>query len=260
MFNKLGFQMYTVRDYMSDPDIADVALAKLAKMGYSEIHTAHTPGTIDDETLGALCKKNGIQIIGSHYNWDKIVGDPEAVMATHNAWGTKNVGIGGMGKEPRQSLENLKEFIDQFNKTAEIYAKEGFRLTYHHHNYEFARIDGFKTIMDLLVENFDPKNISFVLDTCWIAAGGADVGTWIEKLAGRVDILHLKDMYLKPEDKKFYPAITEVGRGNVSFPAAIAAAKKIGVKNYIVEQDHHFSPDAIASLAISAEYLKPLMD
>ena len=170
------------------------------------------------------------------------------------------VGIGGMGKEPRADIASLRAFIDQFNKTAEIYAKEGFRLTYHHHNYEFARIDGYKTIMDILVENLDPKNTSFVLDTCWLAAGGVDVCYWIEKLAGRVDILHLKDMYLKPIEKKFYPEITEVGHGNVSFPAAIAAAKKIGVTNYIVEQDNNFSPNAIASLAFSAEYLKPFMD
>lgn len=258
MFNKLGFQLYTIRDFMTDPDIADVAFKKLAQAGYSEVHTAGN--YMSDEDLGALCKKHNMAIIGSHYDYNKIVNDPEATMAVHNAWGTKNVGIGGMGKEPRADIASLRAFIDQFNKTAEIYAKEGFRLTYHHHNYEFARIDGYKTIMDILVENLDPKNTSFVLDTCWLAAGGVDVCYWIEKLAGRVDILHLKDMYLKPIEKKFYPEITEVGHGNVSFPAAIAAAKKIGVTNYIVEQDHNFSPNAIASLAFSAEYLKPFMD
>ena len=258
MFNKLGFQLYTIRDFMTDPDIADVAFAKLAKAGYSEVHTAGQ--YMSDEDLGALCKKHNMSIIGSHYDYNKIVNDPEATMAVHDAWGTKNVGIGGMPKEARENATALAEFIDEFNRTAEIYAKRGFRLTYHHHNFEFARIDGYKTIMDLLVENLDPKNTSFVLDTCWVSAGGGDVVAWIEKLAGRVDILHLKDMYLKKEDKKFYPAITEVGHGNVSFPAAIAAAKKIGVTNYIVEQDTNFSPNAIASLIFSAEYLKPLMD
>lgn len=259
MFQKLGFQMYTVRDYMYDPDIADVALQKLAKLGYSEIHTAHPKNSIDDKTLGELCKKNGIAIIGSHYDWNKITETPDAVMETHNMWGTKNVGIGGMPQEARKDLGELKAFIKKFNETAELYAKHGFRLTYHHHNFEFVRIDGFKTIMDLLVEGFDPATTSFVLDTCWISAGGGDVVDWIEKLAGRIDILHLKDMTLKPYEKKFIPDITEVGHGNLSFAPAIQAAEKIGVSHYIVEQDNNFSPDSIASLAFSADYLKKFM-
>ena len=258
MIQKLGFQLYTARDYMTDPDIADVALAKLAKAGYSEIHTACTKGCVDDETLYKLCKKNGISIIGSHYDWNKIVNTPDAVMDTHDMWGTKNVGIGGMPQEARENATNLRAFIKQFNETAEIYAKRGFKLTYHHHNFEFARIDGFKTMMDVLVEEFDPATTAFVLDTCWVSAGGGDVVAWMEKLAGRVDILHLKDMALKKDkdDKKFYPYITEVGHGNLSWDPIIKAAERIGVQNYIVEQDHNFLPDSIASLTFAADFLK----
>ncbi|MBQ9760587.1 MAG: sugar phosphate isomerase/epimerase [Clostridia bacterium] len=259
MFKKLGFQMYTIRDYLMDADIADVALAKLKKVGYSEIHTAHMPTYIDDETLGALCKKNGIDIIGSHYYWDKIVETPEAVMDTHDKWGTKNVGIGGMPQAARTDLGELKAFIKQFNETAEIYAKRGFKLTYHHHNFEFSRIDGYKTIMDLLVEGFDPATTSFVLDTCWVSAGGGDVVDWMEKLAGRIDILHLKDMALKKEEKKFYPFITEVGHGNLSWDPIIKAAERIGVTNYVVEQDNNFTPDSLASLTFAANFLKKYM-
>ena len=185
MIKKLGFQLYTVRDFMTDPDIADTAFKKLSAMGYSEVHTAGN--YMSDEALGELCKKHNMTIIGSHYDYDKILNDPEATMAVHDAWGTKNVGIGGMPREIRESLAGVKGFIEEFNRAAEIYAKHGFRLTYHHHNFEFARIDGYKTIMDLLYENLDPKNTSFVLDTCWISAGGGDICAWLEKCAGRVD-------------------------------------------------------------------------
>lgn len=259
MFNKLGFQLYTVRDFMSDPDIADAAFKKLSAIGYSEVHTAGN--YMSDEALGELCKKYNMTIIGSHYDYNKILNDPEATMAVHDAWGTKNVGIGGMPQTARDSLEGLNQFIDEFNRTAELYAKHGFRLTYHHHNFEFARIDGYKTIMDLLYENLDPKNTAFVLDTCWVSAGGGDVVAWMEKLAGRVDILHLKEMALKKEkdSKNFLPYITEVGYGNLSWDPIIKTAEKIGITNYIVEQDHHFTPNAIASLKMSADFLKKYM-
>ena len=259
MIKKLGFQLYTVRDFMTDPDIADTAFKKLSAMGYSEVHTAGN--YMSDEALGELCKKHNMTIIGSHYDYDKILNDPEATMAVHDAWGTKNVGIGGMPREIRESLAGVKGFIEEFNRAAEIYAKHGFRLTYHHHNFEFARIDGYKTIMDLLYENLDPKNTSFVLDTCWISAGGGDICAWLEKCAGRVDILHLKEMALKKDktSNNFLHYITEVGNGNIAWDPVIKKATELGIDHFIVEQDTHFTPNAIASLKMSADFLKKYM-
>ena len=249
MIQKLGFQLYTIRDFMTDPDIADVAFKKLAEAGYSEVHTAGK--YLSDEALGELCKKHNMSIIGSHYDYDQIVNNPEATMAVHDAWGTKNVGIGGMPKEARENISTLNAFIDNFNRTAETYAKHGFRLTYHHHNFEFARIDGYKTMMDLLYENLDPKNTSFVLDTCWVSAGGGDVVDWMEKLAGRVDILHLKEMGRNNNG----PFITEVGNGNIWWEGVLATAEMAGVKHYVVEQDS-WPGDPFDSIAQSAAYLK----
>ena len=260
MFQKLGFQMYTVRDYMNEADIADLTFAKLAKMGYSQLHVAMMANGIDCKTLGAICKKNGIEIIGSHYNWQKIQNTPEEVMAIHDAWGTKNIGVGMMPDSARYDLGELKKFIEQFNKTAELYAKHGFRLGYHNHYFEFIRVDGKKTMMDLLVENLHPENTSFILDTAWLAAGACDCAKWIYKLAGRIDILHLKDLYFLADGRRLYPKSTEVGQGMLEFDSIIEAARATGVKYYIVEQDETYSPNPIASLGITAEFLKPKMD
>ena len=253
MFKNLGVQLYTARDLMRDPDYADLTFKKLAEMGYSEAHTAGC--AFDDATFAELLKKHGISIIGTHHSWGKILDDIEGTIALHKLWGTTNIGIGGMPKEPRTDLEALKKFIVDFNRVAEIYAKEGFRLTYHHHNFEFIRIDGNKTVMDLLFEELDPKNTSFVLDTCWLTAGGVDVCEWIEKCRGRLDILHLKDMYLKKEDKYYVPAITEVGNGGLAWDRIMKTAEEVGVKHYVVEQDNNFKSSPIESLKESADFL-----
>ncbi len=257
MFKKLGVQLYTARDLMQDPEYADLTFAKMAAMGYSEAHTAGC--SIDEKLFGELLEKHGIKIIGTHHSWNKILEDVEGTIALHKMWGTTNIGIGGMPKEPRESLDALKKFIGDFNRMAEIYAKEGFRLTYHHHNFEFVRIDGKKTIMDLLYEELDPVNTSFVLDTCWLTAGGVDVCEWLEKCRGRLDILHLKDMYLKKQDKVFVPAITEVGQGGVAWDRVLKTAEEVGVKHYVVEQDINWSPDPMSSLKMSADFLKKYM-
>lgn len=62
-------------------------------------------------------------------------------------------------------------------------------------------------MMDVLVDGLDPKTTSFVLDTYWVQHGGGDVRAWMEKLAGRIDILHLKDMGMAGSQY-----ITEIGR------------------------------------------------
>ena len=255
MFNKLGLQLYTIRDFMKDAEFADLAFKKVAELGYTEAHTAgFTP--FGDEKLGVLLQKHGISIIGTHYSYKEIVENFDKTVALHRLWGTTNVGIGGMPLEFRKDKDALREFIRTYNKAAERYAKEGFRLTYHNHAFEFVRIDGYKTMMDVLYEELDPATTSFVLDTCWVAAGGGDVTDWMEKLAGRIDILHLKDLYLKQEDGKNLPWMTEVGHGNLCFDKIMATAEKIGVKHYVVEQDANFMDTPFESLKSSAEFLK----
>ncbi len=254
MFQNLGVQLYTVRDYLKDPESADRAFAKLAELGYTEAHTAGC--AFDPKLFFELLTKHGIKVIGTHYPLDEILNEPEKTIAYHRAWGTTNIGIGSGNSEIFFELPALKKFIADFNRASELYAKEGFRLTYHHHNCEFVRIDGYKTVMDVLAEEFDPKNISFVADTCWLAAGGADVCEWLEKLAGRIDILHLKDMVIKFDGAgKWLPYITEVGYGNLSFDPIMRAAEKIGVKHYVVEQDLNFTETPFESLRMSASFL-----
>lgn len=259
MFKKLGVQLYTVRDSLQDPDFADLTFRRLAEMGYTEAHTAGN--AFDAKLFGELLQKHGIQIIGTHYSWDKILNDPDQTIAHHRMWNTTNIGIGGMPGPARENLGELKKFIADFNRAAESYAKEGFKLNYHNHHFEFIPIDGRKTIMEILYEELDPVNTSFVLDTCWVAAGGGDVSHWIERLAGRLDILHLKDMVLvnKHNGGPLEPNITEVGYGNLYWDSILAAAERAGVKHYIVEHDWNFTGTALNSLKLSADYLKKYM-
>ena len=255
MFKNLGLQLYTVRDYLGDASLADYTFARLAEMGYTEGQTAG--GTFDNKLFGELAAKHGIRIVGTHYSYDKIIERPEETMELHRMWGTTNVGIGGMPRFARQDLDGLKRFILEYNRAAEAYAKQGFKLTYHNHNYEFSRVDGKKTMMDLLAEGLDPATTSFVLDTCWVAAGGGDVNAWLRRLAGRIDILHLKDMTVRRDDQgAFRPQVTEIGNGNLDWNSIMATAEEIGVKHYVVEQDGDFDGNPFNSLSQSAAFLK----
>ncbi len=259
MIKKLGLQLYTLRDCIKDEDYADLTFKKMAELGYTEAHHAGTYG-MSPETFVEKLDKYGISIVGTHYDYNAILNNYDETVRIHKLWKTTNIGIGGMPGEARQNLDSLKKFIADFNKAAEAYAKEGFKLTYHNHHFEFLRIDGTKTLMDYLYEGFDPATTSFVLDTCWVHAGCANLNEWMEKLAGRIDILHCKDVMLKQEGGHLFGTMTEVGNGTVNWKSVIEMGEKIGVKHYVVEQDANFiGGNPFNSIKASAEYLKQFM-
>ena len=253
MFDKLGLQLYTVRDYMSTDEAMESTIERLVSMGYTVGQTAGR----ESEAMARIAKKYGMTIAGTHYNFEKIINEPDETMRLHEQLGTTNIGIGAMPASGRTTQEGLEEFVRTYNSVAPIYAKNGFRLTYHNHSFEFASHDGKQTMMEYMMENFDPS-VSFVLDTCWVANAGADVCDMIESLAGRLDILHLKDIKTVMEDSWANKQVMcEIGKGVINWEKVIKTAEAAGVKYFVVEQDSLWTDgDPFKSLEISKNYLQ----
>ena len=261
---EFGLQLFSIRDHFETKEGVREAFRAIADMGITIAQTAGVYDFISPEEFAAAAKDAGVTICGTHYSWPRICDDIEGTIAYHKALGTTNIGIGGMPAEARADLGSLKEFIDKFNSLAAIYAKEGFKLTYHNHSFEFVKLEDGKTLFDHLVEELDPKNTSFVLDTYWVQHGGADVRATIERLAGRIDILHIKDMEafvsytLQDGSTLSAPAITEIGAGNINFKDIIPTAEKCGVKYFVIEDDRCPGPygDSYEKTKKAADYIK----
>ena len=116
MFNKLGLQVYTVRDHIKDEQSMDATFAKLAEIGYSELQTAGW----ESETYAALAKKHGLTVVGTHYNYGKIINNIDETVALHKALGTTNIGVGGCSA---RSYDEIMAFIEKYNAAAAEYAK-----------------------------------------------------------------------------------------------------------------------------------------
>ena len=260
MIEKLGMQAYSVRKYYAAEDATEQTLLDVFKqlkaMGYDEIQSADY-GKFTYEQYANAAKAAGLAIIGTHFNYAEIRDNTEATMKLHEElFGTKIMGVGGMPLEYRESPETVQKFIGEVNAIAKRIAKDGFKFTYHNHHFEFVPFENGKTMMDMLVEGLDPENVSFCLDTHWIQRGGGCVTSWIEKLAGRIDVLHLKDMGVYKGTNGAYdilPKIVAVGDGNLDFDAIMAVAEKAGVKYYCVEYDTPDEP--LEALRKSAEYI-----
>lgn len=249
MIDKLGLQLFTIRPTMDTAENIRASFRKMREYGYTVGQTAGC--AIPYAEFGKIAAEEGIEICGTHDDFGLMVNNPEQAMENHRLLGTTNMGIGGFGAE---SAEAVERFIEQANKVADTIYPHGFKFTYHNHSHEFRILENGRTAMDMLVEGLDPEKTSFVLDTYWVQHGGGDVRHWIEKLAGRIDILHLKEMGRNESG----PYITEIGNGNIWWEGVLETAEKAGVKYYVVEQDT-WPGDPFDSIQKSAEYMKRFM-
>ena len=86
----------------------------------------------------------------------------------------------------------------------------------------------------------------------WANYGGVDVCELIEKYAGRIDCVHLKDYAIKDNEIIMAPVM----RGNMDYPKIIEHLYKAGTKYALVEQDDCYGEDPFDCLAESYNNLK----
>ena len=249
---RIGAQLYTVRDYMqTERDIAR-SLERVANIGYKAVQ-ASGHGKIEPERLRRLCDDMDLKIVITHSDPARIINDTEALIAEHDILGCEYIGIGGMpGRYVIDSWIDI--FREDFIGPARLMRGRGKHFMYHNHAIEFSMIAG-KRVIDRLLDMFSPDEMGFTFDTYWAQAAGCDVRLWIEKLGGRVPVVHLKDMDVirATNEKKMAP----VGEGNMNWLDICAAFEKAGTQWMMVEQDY-CERDEFDCLRSSYEYLVSL--
>jgi len=259
---EFGLQLYSIRHHFTCEEDTRESFRIMKDCGYTHAQTAGTYSYMSPEKFKELADEYGIELMGTHYDWDLICNDIEGTARYHKAIGAKYIGIGGA------TLGNTKEeilsFIDKFNNLAKIYVEDyGFEaLTYHNHTQEFCKIDG-KTRMDWLIEGFDKRYTGFVLDSLWAQLGGENVCELIEKMGKSVVCVHLKDLtpnhkYKLENGKTLYafPRLIEVGEGNMKFEGIIRTAEKYGCRYFTVEDEYYSTGESYDSIRISAKNIR----
>ena len=110
-----------------------------------------------------------------------------------------------------------------------------------------------RTMLEILYA--EAPEIDAELDTYWVQKGGADPVRWIETLAGRQQVLHLKDYGMKPFCECGDSVMMPVGEGNLDWKRILDAAGRAGVTCWVVEHDGDTS-DPFGSFASSIRFLK----
>jgi sugar phosphate isomerase/epimerase len=225
-------------------------MKQVRKIGYEYVELAGV-GPFPLEEQKRICDGEGLTVIATHAGYGAFRDNMGQVIDNHKLLGAEYAILPGLPRE-LHCAEGYRKVAREMTGFARKLAKAGIGFAYHNHSTEFQRC-GNVLGMDILFGKSDPKLVGSELDTYWVQHGGANTVTWIAKLAGRVPLLHLKDMANIGGQQVMMP----VGEGNLEWPAIFSAAKKAGTKWLAVEEDVCQRP-CLESVAISFKNLRKM--
>ncbi|NLZ37163.1 MAG: sugar phosphate isomerase/epimerase [Clostridiales bacterium] len=234
---KYGLQMFSVRD-LTGKDLA-MALSEVAEMGYHYIEFAGFFGH-SAEDVKAMLDKNGLVCSGTHSDWHWACDNFEEAVAYHKTIGAKAFIIPGADLSTRAKLD---DFIEKTNKLVPMFEAEGIELAYHNHSYEFLpTAEGF-IMHDELQKR---SKMKFEIDTFWVWNADLCPIETLEKLKGRVSVIHLKDGIKDGEGRS-------LGLGD----APVKAVREYCIKNNLtmIVESEGLKPTGLSEVRRCIEFL-----
>ncbi len=241
-----GLQLYTVRDALA----ADVegTLRRVADIGYREVELAGLPG-VTALSMRESLQHYGLQAPSMHASYDRLRGDFAAVVEEARALGATSVVCPSVDAGQRRTADDWKKVCRTLTGIGRAARGQGLVLAYHNHDFEFVPFDDGSTPFGLLMAETEPHDVKLELDVYWAAKAGMDPVQHLKNGAGRIVLVHLKDLGADG-------ATVEVGSGVLRMTEIVRTALLAGVRHLFVEQDD--SPDPLASAASSFRFLERL--
>jgi len=256
----LGVQLYSFRNEMK----ADLrgTLKKVQDMGFHTVETGLFTGKTAAESK-KLLDEFGLKAVSMGASFD-LLADPaklETVIQNAKTLGSEFVMCAWIPHNGDEfTIEDIKKAVQVFNTSGKALRKQGLKLLYHPHGFEFRPYQDGQLLFDYLVKNTKAKYVNFEMDIYWVKNPGQDPAAWLRKYPKRWKALHVKDQLKgtpgNPNGKTDVEWNVVVGTGNQDMPAVMQAARKIGIKYYFIEDE---SSRSVEQVPQSIKYLTPLI-
>lgn len=221
----VALQLYTVRDETAR-DFAGT-VRSVAALGYQGVEFAGYGG-LPAQEMKALLAETGLRAVSTHVGLQALEQDLAKEIAYCQAIGCTFLVLPWLAPELR-TLETFRQLAPRLNAFGRQCQEAGITFGYHNHDFEFVQQNG-ETFMDVLLKHTDSTFVKLESDVYWMAYAGVDPSTFLQQHAGRVPLVHLKDM--TPER-----TFTEVGAGTLNIAHIIEVARVSGTQEFIVEND-----------------------
>jgi sugar phosphate isomerase/epimerase len=244
----VGIQLYSVRDEMKADPLR--TLKQIASMGYNHVEHANYANRkfygysptefkkiLDD--LGLKMPSGHTVLAPKHWDtakndftdeWKYTVEDAAVLEQRYviSPW---------LDQTWRNSKDDLKRYMDVFNKSGELCKKSGMKFGYHNHDFEFSQKLDNETVYDIILKNTDPSAVMQQLDIGNLYNGGAKAIEIVRQYPGRFESLHVKDEIKSEKPGEEFES-TILGNGIVNVKEVLDVCRKSGgTYHYIIEQE-----------------------
>ncbi|MGC4035045.1 MAG: sugar phosphate isomerase/epimerase [Chitinophagaceae bacterium] len=248
----LGVQLYSVRDDMKKDPLGTLKL--VAAAGYKDVEHANyinrkfygwTPAefkkVLDDLGLTML---SGHTVMGTAH-WDATKNDFtdlwKQTVEDAAFMGQKYVISPWLDGSYRKTTDDLKKYMEVFNKSGELCKKSGMKFGYHNHDFEFSQsLDGVK-VFDIILQNTDPSLVAQQLDIGNMYHAGGIALDIMKQYPGRFESMHVKDEIKtanKGEMGGGYES-TILGKGIIPVKEIVDLGRKSGTTLFVIEQESY---------------------
>jgi sugar phosphate isomerase/epimerase len=243
-----ALQLYTVRDETAK-DFAGT-LRQVAARGYKAVEFAGYGGLPAWE-MRSLLTETGLHALSSHVALQRLNENLAEELAYAQSIGCPTLIVPWLAPEQRDA-SLMPAFAETLNRLGHAAQAEGLTLGYHNHDFEFAPLSTTDPtpVLEFLLRETDPAAVVFELDTYWAAFAGHNPSGFLRRFAGRIPLVHLKDM--TPQR-----TFTELGAGTLPLAESVAAAREAGATGFIVENDLPAIP-SLESARLSLQYLRTI--
>jgi len=253
---RVGLELYSLRKEL-DRDVPR-ALALVRRLGFAEVEVAMLHGLSANEFAAAL-KAAGLKATSMAAGYEDLQTKLGLVKERAEKFLAKWVVLAWIPHSGDFTAEIAKRVAREMNEWGESLGKNGMRLAYHPHGYEF-RPEAKGSAFDVLLKETNPKTVFFEVDTFWAEMAGQNCAHLITQLGSRVRLLHLKDLRRGVPTGVFTGAAADedsvaLGDGVIDWRGVLAAARKAGVERYFIEDE---SPAVEKQVPKSLEFLAAL--
>ncbi len=267
-------QVYSVRNEAQKDFVG--SLKRIAEIGYAGVEFAGHGGLSASEMKKVLTDLN-LDPISSHIRVDEAEAQVDYVAEIGGRYIICPMAF-------FTTYDEAMRLSDDLNRIGKACAKAGLKYGYHNHTQEFAR-EGDKFLLELLMENTDPANVAFELDVGWCTTAGVDALEFINKHAGRFEMIHAKEAgkvtgVQKPidfskikKDENGRPIFTPemiaemdermrmnvpTGKGLIDWSKVRDVADAQGAKAYIVEREWDYANDIFQCVKEDYDFLSKI--
>jgi sugar phosphate isomerase/epimerase len=246
----VGLQLYSIRGEMSKDPLG--SLTQLAEMGYKYVEHANYTGRkfygYPAPEFRKILDGLGLKMISGHTvmrkdHWDETKKDfSDSWKLTVEDAATleqKYVISPSMDESMRKTYDDMKRYMEIFNKCGELCKKWGMKFGYHNHDFEFSQKLNDEKLFDIIMRSIDSSLVALQLDIGNLYNGGATALDIVNQYPGRFENIHVKDEIKAGSGNDKYESCI-LGKGIVNTENVVDLSTKIGGTTcYIIEQESY---------------------